>query len=74
MPRRSGSSVQLDYTNTRLREILADLLALPEDKRPIIIFQADEGPESDDLPGDPQDDVRLGERDRRRASRSSTGS
>ena len=37
---------QLDYTNTRLKEILGELLALPEDKRPIIIFQADEGPES----------------------------
>jgi hypothetical protein len=37
---------QLAYTNTRLKEILGDLIALPEDKRPIIIFQADEGPES----------------------------
>jgi hypothetical protein len=38
---------QLDYTNTRLREILGDLLALPEDERPIIILQADEGPYPD---------------------------
>jgi hypothetical protein len=35
---------QLDYTNTRLREILGGLLALPEEERPIIILQADEGP------------------------------
>jgi hypothetical protein len=38
---------QLDYTNTRLREILGDLLALPEAERPIIILQADEGPYPD---------------------------
>jgi hypothetical protein len=37
---------QLAYTNTRIREILGSLLALPEAKRPIIILQADEGPES----------------------------
>lgn len=37
---------QLAYTNTRIREILGGLLALPEAQRPIIILQADEGPES----------------------------
>ena len=37
---------QLDYTNARIREILTGLLALPEAQRPIIILQADEGPES----------------------------
>jgi hypothetical protein len=35
---------QLDYTNARLKAFLADLLSVPEDRRPIIIFQADEGP------------------------------
>ena len=34
---------QLAYTNSRLRSFLAGLLALPEDRRPIIILQADEG-------------------------------
>jgi hypothetical protein len=37
---------QLAYTNTRIREILGPLVALPESRRPIIILQADEGPES----------------------------
>jgi hypothetical protein len=35
---------QLDFTNRRIREIVGGLLALPEDQRPIIILQADEGP------------------------------
>ena len=35
---------QLAYTNDRLRTIIGDLQALPEDQRPIIILQADEGP------------------------------
>lgn len=35
---------QLAYTNRRLREFLEPLLALPEDERPIIILQGDEGP------------------------------
>ena len=35
---------QLDYTNSRLQRFLEPLLALPEDRRPIIILQADEGP------------------------------
>ncbi len=35
---------QLDYTNARIREIVTGLLSLPERERPIIIFQADEGP------------------------------
>ena len=34
---------QLAYTNSRLRSFLEGLLALPEDRRPIIILQADEG-------------------------------
>lgn len=37
---------QLDYTNSRIREIVGDLLDLPEAQRPIIVLQADEGPES----------------------------
>jgi hypothetical protein len=35
---------QLTYTNRRLREFLEPLLQLPEEQRPIIILQADEGP------------------------------
>ena len=35
---------QLDFTNRRIREIVGGLLMLPEDRRPIIILQADEGP------------------------------
>jgi hypothetical protein len=35
---------QLDYTNSRVREIVSGLLSLPEGDRPIVIFQADEGP------------------------------
>jgi hypothetical protein len=34
---------QLEYTNSRLRSFLAGLLALPPDRQPIIILQADEG-------------------------------
>ncbi len=34
---------QLAYTNTMLRRFLEPLLALPEDERPIIILQGDEG-------------------------------
>lgn len=37
---------QLTYANSRIREIIGSLLALPEDRRPIIILQADEGPET----------------------------
>jgi hypothetical protein len=36
---------QLAYGNSRIREIVDGLLALPEPERPIIILQADEGPE-----------------------------
>jgi hypothetical protein len=35
---------QLAYTNTRLKAFISGLQALPEDERPIIILQADEGP------------------------------
>ena len=35
---------QLDYTNSRLKTFIEGLLALPEDRQPIIILQADEGP------------------------------
>jgi hypothetical protein len=34
---------QLEYTNSRLRSFLGGLLALPPDRQPIIILQADEG-------------------------------
>ena len=36
---------QLAYTNRRIREIVEGLLAVPEPERPIVILQADEGPE-----------------------------
>jgi hypothetical protein len=35
---------QFAWTNQRLREWIGSLLALPEDRRPIIIVQGDEGP------------------------------
>jgi hypothetical protein len=35
---------QLLYLNERIKKIVEPLLALPQDKRPIIILQADEGP------------------------------
>ena len=35
---------QLEYTNRRLQAFFEDLLALPPEQQPIIIFQADEGP------------------------------
>jgi hypothetical protein len=35
---------QLRYTNSRIRELVEPLLALPEAERPIIVIQADEGP------------------------------
>ena len=35
---------QLAYTNQRLRGWIESLQALPEDRRPIVILQADEGP------------------------------
>ena len=38
---------QLAYTNSRIRQFIEGLLALPEDQQPIIIVQADEGPWSD---------------------------
>jgi hypothetical protein len=35
---------QLEYTNSRIKEIVGQLLAVPADRQPIIIIQADEGP------------------------------
>jgi hypothetical protein len=35
---------QMRYTNSRIRELVEPLLALPEAERPIIVIQADEGP------------------------------
>jgi hypothetical protein len=43
-PRRATYESQLAYTNDRLKAFLEPLLALPEEERPIIILQADEGP------------------------------
>lgn len=46
---------QLAYTNGRIQALLDPFLRLPEDERPIIILQADEGPypqrQSDDING-----------------------
>jgi hypothetical protein len=47
---------QLAYTNSRLRSFLEGLLALPEDRRPIIILQADEGYRFTVKPGDEGED------------------
>jgi hypothetical protein len=35
---------QLAYTNARIEAIVTDLQSLPENRRPIVILQADEGP------------------------------
>ena len=43
-PDRATFGSQLTFTNTSLKRWLEPLLALPEDERPIIILQADEGP------------------------------
>jgi hypothetical protein len=45
VPRERLFADQLAYGNSRIREIVDGLLALPEPDRPIIILQADEGPE-----------------------------
>jgi hypothetical protein len=38
---------QLQYTNTRIRQLVTNLLSGPEETRPIVILQADEGPYPD---------------------------
>jgi hypothetical protein len=35
---------QIQYTNGQIRQIVTDLLSGPEDKRPIVVIQSDEGP------------------------------
>ena len=63
---------QLDYTNSRLEAFLGSLLALPPEKQPIIILQADEGPWPDRYAAD-----KVGfdwQRATRTSSRSSSGS
>ncbi|HEY3335694.1 MAG TPA: hypothetical protein VGK16_10730 [Candidatus Limnocylindrales bacterium] len=44
LPESQRLAAQLAWTNTKLREWIEGLLALPEPQRPIIIIQADEGP------------------------------
>ena len=47
MQGRSARTLYVDQTkfaNTRIREIIGRLLAVPETERPIVIIQADEGP------------------------------
>ena len=44
VPIETRFSDQLAYANSRIREIVDGLLALPEPQRPIVILQADEGP------------------------------
>jgi hypothetical protein len=43
-PKRANQASQLAYTNARIRALIEPLLALPEDERPIIVLQSDEGP------------------------------
>jgi hypothetical protein len=43
-PRKATQASQVAYTNARIKAFLEPLLALPEEERPIIILQADEGP------------------------------
>jgi hypothetical protein len=43
-PARADQASQLAYTNDMLQRFLEPLLALPEEERPIVILQADEGP------------------------------
>ena len=43
-PARADQASQLAHTNDMLQRFLEPLLALPEDERPIVILQADEGP------------------------------
>jgi hypothetical protein len=43
---------QLTYTNARLQRFIEGLLAAPEEDRPIIILQADEGPWTDGYASD----------------------
>jgi hypothetical protein len=43
-PKKATFGSQLAFANASLKRFLEPLLALPEDERPIIILQADEGP------------------------------
>jgi len=43
-PKKATFRSQLTFTNESIKRFLEPLLALPEDERPIIILQADEGP------------------------------
>ena len=64
---------QLDYTNSRLQAFLEGLLALPEDRQPIIILQADEGPWPDRYAAD-QFNFDWADASRQTSSRRSSGS
>jgi hypothetical protein len=48
---------QLEYTNSQLESILGGLLALPADRQPIIILQADEGHRFNVSPTDEGEDM-----------------
>ncbi len=43
----SAALQQLQYTNNRIRDLVTDLLSGPEETRPIVIIQSDEGPYPD---------------------------
>ena len=43
-PAEANYKTQLAYTNRRMQEFIEPLLELPEEERPIIVVQADEGP------------------------------
>ena len=40
----AGYARQLAYTDAKIKELVERLQALPEDRRPIVVLQADEGP------------------------------
>lgn len=52
-PTTADYGYQLDYTNREIRKLVQPLLGLPEDERPIIILQADEGPYPERYVADP---------------------
>lgn len=52
-PETATFETQLEYANAQIRDFTSQLLALPEEERPIIILQADEGPYPERYLADP---------------------
>jgi hypothetical protein len=44
LPEPERYAAQLEYTNTRIREVVDELLDTPGDRQPVIVIAADEGP------------------------------